>query len=183
MMKNGIDSAHHAHDSFYWLKQARELDTAAMLIWSAIRQDLLTMSQSGVGSMVDQKKVPYANLGGVFWLNAGFALENLFKGLIVQSDPQSVVNGTITAPLKTHDLGRLAKRAGLDLAAFDAFFLGVATQCIQWAGRYPCSTKSGEFPPPVFSESDVNVYRKLFDEAASRFTAKDSKTVTFMRLA
>lgn len=76
-----------AHDPFFWLKQARELDAAAMLIWEAIRHDFEVLSQSPVRATVDLRAVPHANLGGVFWLNAGFALENLFKGIIVQAIP------------------------------------------------------------------------------------------------
>lgn len=171
-----------AHEPSYWLKQAKELDTAAMLIWSAICADLESLSRSSVGTAVSLRDVPHVNLGGIFWLNAGLALENLFKGIIVQDDPSSVVNGTITKKLKTHNLFALAKLASLELDPNDAFFLWVGSECVEWAGRYPCAIKPEKSSPPVFSEGDVIAYKGLFDRLISRFDGSHSKNVIFTRL-
>lgn len=76
---------HSDYDPRYWLKQAMELDRAATLLWDAIRDNLQKASTLEVGSELQLTEVPFINLGGVFWLNAGFALENLFKGLIIQN--------------------------------------------------------------------------------------------------
>ncbi len=173
----------NANNPYFWLKQARELDQVAMLIWKAIRKDFVTMSQKPIGTTLNEKEIPNSGLGGVFWLNAGSALENLFKGLIVQDDPSSIVNGTITASLKTHNLLKLAKRASVALDVHDAFFLHVGTQCVTWAGRYPCSNKPNESKPPVFSEADVITYRSIFARLSNRFADHDSKIVTLYRLA
>ena len=173
----------YADDPFFWFKQATELDKAAMLIWVAIRQDLVRLSHAEVGRVIDIKGAPHANLGGVFWLNAGLALENLFKGVIVRGQPHLVVEGVITRPLKTHKLLRLAKLASVNIDVTEAFFLMIATVCVTWAGRYPCSTKPGESRPPVFSEADVVTYRKMFDRLVARLGDTVSKSVTFTRLA
>lgn len=186
MMDNGAASAGialRAHDPFFWLKQAKELDRAAMLIWAAVLQDSEWMSQFEVGAEIRLEQVPHVNLGRVFWLNAGFALENLLKGIIVKDKPDSVINGRITGHLKTHNLFKLAKRASIDLNVIEAFYLWVGTQCVMWAGRYPCSTKPEETAPPVFSESDVIAYRSLFDRLEGQFDTSKSKVVTFSRLA
>ncbi len=176
------DLGHPAHEPFFWLKQAAELDRVAMLIWTAMRSDLERMSQSPVGAVLELQEIPYANLGGVFWLNAGLALENLFKGIIIQGNPNCVVNGFVTKALKTHNLLKLAKQASFDLDVMDAFFLSVGTECVMWAGRYPCSTKADETAPPVFSEGDVIAYKRLFDRLACRFDAHLSRSVTFKRV-
>lgn len=175
--------AGRAHDPFFWLKQAKELDRAAMLIWAAVREDLERISQFEIGAEIRLEQVPHVNLGGVFWLNAGFALENLLKGIIVKDQPDSVIKGRITRPLKTHNLFNLAKRASIDLNVNEAFYLWVGTQCVIWAGRYPSSIKPEETAPPVFSESDVIAYRSLFDRLAGHFDTSDSRVVTFSRLA
>jgi len=141
-----------------------------------MREDLARLSGAAVGSTIDLKQAPNANLGGVFWLNAGLALENLLKGIIVQDDPASVVNGTITNPLKTHNLLRLATRASVPLDPVEGFFLWVGTECVKWAGRYPCSTSPDESAPPVFSEADVMAYRGLFSRLSGRFTGCDSNS-------
>ncbi|MBE3123444.1 MAG: hypothetical protein IMZ65_01420 [Planctomycetes bacterium] len=173
----------HANDPFFWFKQATELDKAAMLIWAAISRDFAQLSHAEVGTVIDLKQVPHANLGGVFWLNAGLALENLFKGMIVRDQPRLIVKGAITGPLKTHDLLKLAKMALVDIDATEEVFLTIGTVCVTWAGRYPCSTKPGESPPPAFSEAGVVAYRKMFDRLVGRLGGAVSRGVTFERLA
>jgi len=176
------DFDNRASDSFFWLKQAKELDKAAMLIWGAIRQDLISLSHATVGALVDAEQTPHANLGGVFWLNAGLALENLLKAVIIRGQPDLVNKGKINREIKTHDLFSLVKLASLEIDVREAFYLRVGTQSVTWAGRYPCSTKPGELPPPLFSEADVMVYRKLFDRLVGRFGDDDSRRVKFKRL-
>ncbi len=173
---------HRAHDPLFWLKQAKELNRSAMLIWAAMLEDLERISKLEVGAVIELEQVPNANLGGVFWLNAGLALENLLKGIIVQDEPDSVIKGRITGRLRTHDLFKLAKRASIDLDVIDAFYLSVGTQCVLWAGRYPCSMRPDETGLAVFSESDVIIYKSLFERLAGRFDTCTSIVVTFSRL-
>lgn len=172
-----------AHDPFFWRKQAKELDLAAMLIWAAMRRDFEALSGKHVGSTVSLSDVPYVNLGGVFWLNAGLALENLLKAIIIHQEPDSVVNGTVARSLRTHNLTALARRAAITLDPIDAFFLWVGTESVTWAGRYPCANAPGKTGPPVFSESDVLGYRCLFDRLEKKVPADDGRTVSFTRLA
>ena len=171
-----------AQDPYFWLVHAKQLDKAAMLIWAKIRQDLLNMSQLPAGTVIELERVPFADLGGVFWLNAGLALENLLKGIIIGSRPDSVVEGRISSRLKTHDLLRLAKCASIELSVIDAFFLQIGTQCVTWAGRYPSSLRGGESQPPVFSEADVIAYRSLFERLVANFEPGSEKRVAFRRL-
>jgi hypothetical protein len=141
----------------------------------------VTMSRKPVGTTLDQKGFPNQSLGGVFWLNAGSALENLLKGIIVQDDPSSIVNGTVTPDLKTHNLLNLAKRASVSVDVQDAFSI-YRMQCVMLAGRNPCSNKPNESKPPVFSEADVIAYRSLFERFSSRFADRESNVVALYRL-
>jgi len=111
-----------AHDPFFWLRQAVALDRAAMLIWNAIESDMIKISQLPASSALREDEVPNLYLGEVFWLNAGSALENVLKGIIVQDDPSSVSNGVIAKGVQTHNLLRLAKRASIVINVRDAFF-------------------------------------------------------------
>ncbi len=172
-----------AHDPFFWRKQAKDLDFAAMLIWAAIRQDFEALSGKDVGSTVSLCDAPLVNLGGVFWLNAGLALENLLKGIIIRQEPESVVNGAVPRSLRTHNLTALARRAAITFDPIDAFFLWVGTESVTWAGRYPCANAPGRTGPPVFSESDVLGYRRLFDRLEKKVPGKDGGIVGFTRLA
>ena len=157
----------HAHNPGYWFKQAKELDRAAMVIWESIRADFMRLSKLHVGSEITAEQAANANLGGVFWLLAGFALENAFKGIIISNDSAVVVDGRIKRSLGTHDLLRLARRASFALSPGETFYLRVATECTTWAGRYPSSMKGGETGLLLFSEADVNVYREIYDRLAS----------------
>src|ERR1700733_6916156 len=134
---------HYAHDPFRWLKTGKALDRAAMLIWAAIRADLERI-QSEESRQINLEDYPNMDLGGVFWLNGGFALENLLKGIIIQDDPSKVISGIISKQLKSHNLHKLAELASVDINPIEGYFLFVGTECITWAGRYPSSIKAGE---------------------------------------
>ena len=174
---------HRVQDPFFWLKQAKELDRAAMVIWAGIEADLQGMSKLPVGTTVVQEQFRNANLGGVFWLNAGLALENVLKGLIVKQQPDVVVNGRLNRDLKTHKLLKLSGLAGANLSVIEAFYLSVATECVIWAGRYPASTTGKEPTASVFSEADVLAYRNLFDRLVDQFDSGNGRVVVFQRLA
>jgi hypothetical protein len=76
----------------------------------------------------------------------------------------------------------LAKHVSFAIDVYDAFFLHIGTQCVIWAGRYPCSNKPNQSKPPVFTEADVIAYRSMFDRLSGRFADRDSKGITLRRL-
>lgn len=176
---------HPDYDPRFWLKQAKELDRAAMLLWDAISDNLekTLTSRLEVGSELTLAEVPFINLGGVFWLNAGFALENLFKGLIIQNQPDAVINGAISKRLRTHNLLKLAKLATVEFDAVEGFYLWVGSMSVRWSGRYPVALTPKEKVASVFSEADIRAYRTLFDRTVKQFDPKYSVNVTFVRLA
>lgn len=178
------EAPHPDYDPRFWLKQAKELDRAATLLWDAISYSLQKASKVEVGSELTLTEVPFINLGGVFWLNAGFALENLFKALIIQDQPDSVINGVPSKRLRTHNLLKLAKKlATVEADLVEGFYLWVGSRCVQWSGRYPVALIPGEIAPQVFSEADVLAYRGLFDKTVKRFDRKYSVSVRFERIA
>ncbi len=174
---------HPDYDPRFWLKQAKELDRVAMLLWDAISDNLQKASKLEVGSEINLWDVPFINLGGVFWLNAGLALENLFKGLIIQNQPDSVISGVVSKKIRTHNLLKLARLATVEFDLVEGFYLWVGSRCVKWAGRYPVALMPGEKAPPVFSERDVLAYRRLFEKTFKRFDGKYSVSVQFVRIA
>ena len=170
------------YDPRFWLKQAKELDEAAMLLWHAIQADFLKAKQLEIGSELTSSDVPFMNLGGVFWLNAGFALENGFKGLIIQNHPELIDNGILNQKLRTHNLLKLAELAGEELDGLEGFYLWIASKCVEWSGRYPVALRPGETVPLVFSEADVVKYKAVFDRIISRFDRKYSTVTRFKRV-
>jgi hypothetical protein len=170
------------HDPRFWLKQAMELDRAAMLLWDAIRADFEKAKQLNVGSELTSREAPFMNLGGVFWLNAGFALENSFKGLILQSQPSLISNGVLNKKLRTHDLLKLAEIANVELNGVEGFYLWIATKCVQWSGRYPVALSPGETVPLIFSEADVMTYKAVLGRILKLFDPKYSTIKRFKRV-
>lgn len=170
------------YDPRSWLKQAMELDQAAMLLWEAIQADFQKARQLKVGSELTSREVPFMNLGGVFWLNAGLALENIFKGLVIQHQPSLISDGVLDKKLRTHDLLKLAELGKVDLNGVEGFYLWIASKCVQWAGRYPVALRPGEKVPLVFSEADVMTYRAVFEKTIKRFDRKYSVMMRFKRI-
>ena len=170
------------YDPRFWLKQALELNQAAIHLWDAIRADFEKARQFDVGFELNSREVPFMNLGGVFWLNAGFALENSLKGLIIQNQPSLISGGILNKKLRTHDLLKLADLANVELNGVEGFYLFIGTQCVKWAGRYPVSLKPGEEVPLVFSEADVTTYKTVFEKITKRFDKKYSVMVRFKRV-
>jgi len=154
-----------------------------MLIWAEIKSDLEQLSRMPEGAQVGREQFPYAGLGGVFWLNAGLALENLLKGLAIQYEPILADDGKLARRLRTHNLLRLSEFATIRLSVSEAFYLSIATECVIWEGRYPAPTTGRKPESSVFSEGDVLTYRGLFDSLARQIDSDNGRTITYERLA
>jgi len=87
---------------------------------------------------------------------AGFALENIFKALIVQDQRDSLEseyssNGKLPNVLKNHNLIDLAKQALLTLGDDGTKgLLGRLMRHSIWAGRYPVPIRSDDLPAEDF---------------------------------
>ncbi len=82
---------------------------------------------------------------GVALMLAGFAIENLMKGLLIQK--QSPVNEKGRFELDTHDLLKLAKDVGLLLTEDEHRFLEKLGEFLMWTGRYPVPLTSEPMRP------------------------------------
>jgi hypothetical protein len=84
--------------------------------------------------------VPPLNYVPAFLL-FGFALENLFKGILVKNDPTLISGTRLNGELNSHDLSILAKNAKVSLSASERKTCERLTAVVVWAGRYPAPTK------------------------------------------
>jgi hypothetical protein len=141
----------------------------------------VTMSRKPVGTTLDQKGFPNQSLGGVFWLNAGSALENLPKGIIVQDDPSSIVNGTVTPNLKTRNLLNLAKRASVSVNVQDAFFLSIERSALCWPGGIHVRTSRTSRSHPCFRKH-MSSPTGASSSGSLGLADRDSKVVALYRL-
>ncbi|HLQ24803.1 MAG TPA: hypothetical protein VK138_02870 [Acidiferrobacterales bacterium] len=82
---------------------------------------------------------------GVALMLAGFAIENLMKGLLVQK--QSPVNEKGKFELVSHDLLKLAKDVSLPLTEDECRLLEKLGEFLTWTGRYPVPLTSEPMRP------------------------------------
>lgn len=66
-----------------------------------------------------------------------YALENVFKGLMVANKPELASEIELSSEIKSHNLVELAKRAAFDLTKDEQTLLRALTEIGEWAGRYP----------------------------------------------
>jgi len=68
---------------------------------------------------------------------AGFALENLLKGILMATHPEYFKTNAKMVDIRSHDLVSLCKRCGISLEPDEWELLRVLTEYAEWMGRYP----------------------------------------------
>jgi hypothetical protein len=143
-----------------WLEYAEELRDAAELLWSHSSDGLR------VAVTLDQQFVPsegafkVSSISRTYMLLAGFALENVLKGILVAIYPTRVNTGNITRDLRSHNLPSLAaKIPGLTLSDQERKFCESATAAIPYWGRYPIPLEKGGLSIEIGVDEQV---RKTF---------------------
>jgi hypothetical protein len=155
-------------DPIFWQAKARQLHRAALLLAHQFFDDAQAVSQSvrayESGQLSELPSHPVSVMDQ-FVLLAAFALENLFKGLVLYKEPNLVNGGKIAGILTSHDLLSLAGRADVSLTAEENQLCVLASSAsISW-GRYPVSTSAGT----TISSVTVNGRAvQTFDELVQR---------------
>jgi hypothetical protein len=94
----------------------------------------------------------------VHMMLSAFAIENLFKFILVSRDPDAIRGevlkiGKLPRSLKTHDLNRLAEQVGLSLSEHENELLERLSTNSTWIGRYPVPATLHEY---ATAESRLN---------------------------
>jgi hypothetical protein len=66
-----------------------------------------------------------------------FALENVFKGLILARNPGLMDENRLSRVISSHDLVDLAQKAQIRIAQLEIQVLEALSELAEWAGRYP----------------------------------------------
>ena len=128
------------------LAGAKALEPLVRSLWDTIKADFKEGRYSEGGEAPHQ---PPQNLQGVYFMLVAYALENLFKALIIwehQDDFQNQVlrkEGKLPGIAKDHDLIRLAKEAHFVIDVGDEDLLTRLHWNSVWAGRYPIPVDCG----------------------------------------
>jgi hypothetical protein len=81
------------------------------------------------------------------------ALENVFKGMMVANDPALANEMKLNSELKSHELDKLAAKAGFALSPEEqSLLLRTLSEIAIWAGRYPVASKLVDHTTPPMSD-------------------------------
>lgn len=130
-----------------WLDLADELHEAAEMLWTVSDRKLRLESQcigrvDPSGTAYEILHQTFVGFSRTYFLLAGFAIENLTKGLLVASDPGLVNGGKLSKELTSHRLMKLLESLDIpDLASQEIRFATAAERAIPYWGRYPVPVK------------------------------------------
>lgn len=142
------------HDPEAWYSSARSLFGAACVVAERIKV-LKSLREAD-------------NLGKVYRLLAGFALEALFKSIIVLNMEETERDTQLPQFLNTHNLIALSERARIDLAPEEIRCLDNLTVYVKWGGRYPVPTNVSQYG--LFSRSgEPEIIERLFRKYSKPF--------------
>ena len=156
-----------------WQWTARDLVCAANTLRR--RREELVAANAPEGASRHATKMPILLLYGL-------ALENLLKGLLVAQGTDATTTGKLNATLKTHDVLRLWRLAGLSLDEPAEDLLKRLHYSIE-VGKYPVGTKPDPAAPsPVWVElSSLKGIGELLATAEEALRALQPKT-TFAKI-
>ena len=150
-----------------WLELAEELRDAAEEVWKGRSQGLRLEAFLDTEQSLLRSQTKSA-LSRPYLLLAGFATENVLKGLIIAGDPSHISGGSLSDQLKSHNLLALASKIqSLALSSNEKKFCDIATKTIPYWGRYPIPLKSNDVTPEtVITEELRAVFLGLFGRLA-----------------
>jgi len=113
----------------------------------------------------------------IYMTMAGFAVENLVKGIVIRDDPKLIDgrSGRLNKDILNHRLIRLAHKIGFfDKKDKDKTrILSKLTCFVVWAGKYPVPTECNQFQKiKVDLKSDPEQVNRICEELLNSFASK-----------
>lgn len=150
-----------------WLDLGEELRDAAEELWKAsserVRLDAVANEQQELIS--HDARIGFSR---PYLLLAGFAIENVVKGLLISSEPSLIAKGVLDRSIKSHDLVSLvSKLDSFSVSPEELQFCRVATGAIPYWGRYPIPLDSNSvLPETAVTEPLRHAFLNLFARLA-----------------
>lgn len=143
-----------------WVDYADELRNSMEYLWE----------RESWGVKIEYDKIDGYNekslISRTWLLLAGFAIENLIKGLIIAQYPSYISNGKLSRELRTHKILNLAMSIeGISLSSEEQNLLKIFEKCIPSWGRYPIPIDIEEISAEVNATTKIKVtFETLFDK-------------------
>jgi hypothetical protein len=127
----------------------------------------------------DSGPEPEHSLTDVYMMLAGFAIENLCKGYLVDRlspDDRNAIKGGGRFPnsLKTHNTQELIDLTGMTLSETEKYLIDQIYQA-NWRGRYPGPASHKDIRPFVQGGSDIRRITTLLGRLRAHVGAKESQ--------
>ena len=132
-----------------WVDRAGELLEASKVLEPHVRERWEVMKAGFKdGRYVGGRQRPQPNLQGPYFILVAYAVENLFKAVIIRKTTESLKRQFLGARkfrlptmLDSHNLVDLAEKAGFVVNPSDEDLLTRLSRNSVWAGRYPVPIK------------------------------------------
>lgn len=137
--------AYLASDHKVWLSKAHDMRQSAELL---VQYDAEVFEK--VFKEREQTRLPPFWTAGPARMMMGFALENLFKALLLKN-PEHLQKafskeGNLSWGKDGHNLIKLSEEAGVEREKKQKRYLELWQMCATWAGRYPLPTNENQLP-------------------------------------
>jgi hypothetical protein len=129
-----------------WLEKAAKLLEASEVLEPKLRDFwniVLTNSREGrYNKGAPPPERPPSDLHGPYFILVSYALENLFKALIIRDRSDEIrgqfgQTGKLPSLIKAHDLVRLSKKANIKIDITEEDVLTRLSRFSKWKSRYP----------------------------------------------
>lgn len=143
-------------NSIFWNEQHKTVASTPM-VWfmdsEQLRRSYKILADSANQSF-DPKEHHYSSLPASLML-AGYALENIFKGLLVMNDEDQPFDSKGSFKYKSHNLVELATDANISLDDNEKELLEILGYYTVTGGRYPISLFSDDMMPREFIDGTI----------------------------
>lgn len=147
-----------------WLSVGEELMDAAEIIWEYNNGIQRSETIHTDEEILEQRMI--SSISRPYFLLAGFAIENVLKGIIVYDDPTTINTGKLKY-IKTHKITQLINEITvIELDAKELELFKNIEEAIPYWGRYPIPLKSSGMTPDIGITSErrkliKNMYKRL----------------------
>lgn len=142
-----------------WIEYSEELRDSSELIW---KESLQTKVHINFPSRIDKP-----GLSRPYFLNIGFSIENLLKGLLISENPDYLKDGKISSEISSgHNLENLASKVrSLNFDKKELDFLKILSKAIPNWSRYPIP-KRWEITnkEEIINENIREIFLKIWDK-------------------
>lgn len=151
-----------------WLDYAIELKNSAETLWNTNDNSIrLVITQEIADTPTGWRRVSRKiySISRSYILLAGFALENVVKGILVFQNPYHIMSGKLSKELKSHKVLELIQMVdGIELDETERRFCQIVQDAIPYWGRYPIPLEYNRVLP------EIGINNKLRDAFLRLFT-------------